>query len=274
MTDWPDEIAGLLERMRTRRPLVHHITNFVTMNDVANATLAIGASPVMAHAAEEVAEMARSANALCLNLGTPWPERLAAMHIAGRAANGAGVPVMLDPVGAGATSFRAESVRPLLDAVHVDIIRGNASEMAALTATRAAQRGVDVAESNAALATRSHVAQLAAQRGCVVAATGARDYISDGHRLVGVDNGHAWFARITGAGCMATAIIAAFAAVEPDALLSTTAALACYGLAGEKAATLSRGPGTFRAALFDALCALDSDEARAGVRVVELTSTA
>src|SRR5436305_11064716 len=113
ITDWPEEIAGLLERMRTRRPLVHHITNFVTMNDVANATLAIGASPVMAHAAEEVAEVARAANALCLNLGTPSPERLAAMYIAGCAANSAGVPVLLDPVGVGATSFRAESVRPL-----------------------------------------------------------------------------------------------------------------------------------------------------------------
>lgn len=270
MNEFTEQIAAALARVREQQPLVHHITNFVTMNDVANVTLAVGASPVMAHAVEEVAEVTASARALCLNLGTPSPERIEAMRLAGETANAQNVPVVFDPVGVGATTFRLRAAQGLLGRVRVQVIRGNASEIGALHRAERTMRGVDALPASSDVG--ASVRALASQHRCVVAATGARDFVSDGRRVLAVDNGHAWFARITGAGCMATALIAAFAAVTPDPLCATVAALACYGIAGELAAARAQGVGSFKVALMDALFNLGTEQVVQLARVTQLTA--
>ena len=248
-----------LRELRERKPLIHQITNYVVMNETANATLAIGALPVMAHALEEVEEMASVAGALVLNIGTlsgPWVD---AMLLAGRAANGAGVPVVLDPVGAGATTFRTETARRILDEVDVAILRGNAAETAALAGIGAEIRGV---ESIGAASEGADLArEAAAKLGVVASVTGAVDHVSDGQKTLGVANGHPLLATITGSGCMSTAMTACFVAVlRDDPLRAAAEALAAFGVAGEDAARDAGGPGTFHAALYDALYNLEPGE--------------
>ena len=245
-----------LAAIRERKPLVHQITNYVVMNETANATLALGALPVMAHAREEVEEMAALAGALVLNIGTLSPPWVEAMLAAGRAANGAGVPVVLDPVGAGATAYRTETARRILTEVDVAVVRGNAAEIATLAGREAEIRGV---ESIAAGDSAAEVAHTAAQElDTVVAVTGAIDHVSDGAELLTVANGDPLLATITGSGCMSTAVTGAFVAVRPDAPLAAAAeALVAFGVAGEDAARDAKGPGSFHVALYDALHALD-----------------
>lgn len=257
----------LLSRIRERKPLVHHITNMVVMNDTANITLAIGALPVMAHSLEEVEEMVGLASALVLNIGTLTPEQIAAMLLSGRQANARGIPIVLDPVGAGATKLRTESALKLLRELRIAALRGNASEIGALVGVEGETRGV---ESISLVGSREDVAQRAAREfGCAVAITGARDVIADGQRLFSVDNGHPMLATITGSGCMATSLIGAFLAVEPDAARATTAGLVAIGLAGEHAAPKSGGPGTFRSQLLDAVANLTPQSLDAGAKVSE-----
>ena len=250
--------GATLRTLRARRPLVHQITKYVVMNETANATLAIGALPVMAHAPEEVEEMVSYAGALVLNIGTlstPWIE---AMLLAGRAANAAGVPVVLDPVGAGATSFRTETAKRILDQVDVTVIRGNAGEVATLIGEQAEMRGVD--SLGAASPAEEIARSAAAALGCVVAVTGPVDRISDGERGFRAANGHSLLGMVTGTGCMSTAITACFLAAKPDAPLeAATEALAAYGVAAEDAAAGANGPGSFHAALYDGLYNLDPD---------------
>lgn len=248
-------IAGTLSRIRERGPLVHCLTNFVTMTDVANALLALGAQPIMALAPEEVAEVAGRADALVLNLGTPTRERIDAMLAAARAARDRARPVVFDPVRVDATSFRMAAARRLLDEAHPTLVRGNTAEIVTLAAGPGqllGKLGVE-AGTNAARA-------LARQRQLVVAATGARDIVSDGVRTLAVDHGHPLLAVITGAGDMVTAIVAAFAAVEPDRVLAAAGALVVFGLAAERASASSPGPGGFHSALFDALYGLSPEE--------------
>ena len=245
-----------LAAIRERKPLVHQITNYVVMNETANATLALGALPVMAHAREEVEEMAALAGALVLNIGTLSPPWVEAMLAAGRAANSAGVPVVLDPVGAGATSYRTETARRLLEEVDVAVVRGNAAEIATLAGREAEIRGVESIGANDSAAALARAA--AQELGTVVAVTGAVDQVSDGERTLGVANGDPLLARITGSGCIATAITGSFLAVRPDAPLAAAAeALVALGVAGEDAAREAKGPGSFHAALYDALDGLD-----------------
>ena len=247
-----------LRRLRERRPLVHQITNYVVMNETANATLAIGALPVMAHAPEEVEEMAGLAGALVLNIGTLSASWIDAMLLAGRAANARGVPVVLDPVGVGATRYRTDTAKRILDVVDVAVLRGNAGEVATLAGVAAEVRGVesiDAAESAADVA-RSAALSL----GVVASVTGSVDHVSNGARVVAVENGHPLLASITGTGCMSSAITGAFLAVRPDEPLEAAAeALAAFGVAGENAAPGAKGPGSFHVNLYDALAALDPD---------------
>jgi len=259
------DVAAQLARVRVQRPLVHHITNLVTMNDVANTTIALGASPVMAHAREEVEEMAAQAAALVLNIGTLTAEAVDAMVLAGRAANARGVPVILDPVGAGATRFRSAQSRRILAEVRCRCVRGNAGEIAALAGRAGTVRGVDAL--GAPREIEALARGLAEQTGAVVAATGVEDVVTDGAATVRIANGHPLLARITGSGCMATAAVAAFAAVEPDALAAAVAGLVCFEVAAEVAAGRAAGPGTFRAALMDALDALDGPAVERRARV-------
>jgi hydroxyethylthiazole kinase len=257
-----------LRRLREQRPLVHQITNYVVMNETANATLAIGALPVMAHAPEEVAEMASVAAALVLNIGTLTREWVESMVLAGRAADRAGVPVVFDPVGVGATTLRTESAQRILHEVAVAIVRGNSAEIATLAGRTAQIRGV---EAMAATDDIGELARAAARTlGCTVAVTGPVDAVSDGVTTLLVANGHPLLATVTGTGCIASAITGCFAGVNrKQPLRAATEALVALGVAGEDAAEHSSGPGTFHAALYDALYALSPDtlDARAKISV-------
>ncbi len=253
-------LAERLERIAAERPLIHHITNFVVMNETANLTLCLGASPVMAHAAAEVEEMAAQAGALVINMGTPYPELEEAICAAGMAANRAGVPVVLDPVGAGATAYRTRLAHRLLEEVRFAAVRGNAAEIACLAGEAAEIRGVDslsFAGDAAAVASG-----LASSLGCVVAVTGEVDAVSDGSRLARVSNGHELLGVVTGTGCMATTAIAVLLAGGEPHLEAAASALALFGLAGELAAAASGGlPGSFHAALYDQVYRLASGRA-------------
>jgi len=248
------ETGADLRAIRERKPLVHQITNYVVMNETANATLALGALPVMAHARQEVEEMASAAGALVLNIGTlsePWVE---AMLLAGGAANRAGVPVVLDPVGAGATRYRTATAQRLLEEVEFAVVRGNAAEVATLAGQEAEIRGV---ESVGAGATAELARAAARALGCVAAVTGRVDHVSDGERHVSVANGHELLGTVTGTGCMATAMTGCFLAVQPDPLEAAAEALVAFGVAAEDAAAGAKGPGSFHVALYDELAALD-----------------
>lgn len=265
-----DKFAEILMRIREKHPLIHHMTNFVVMNDTANATLALGALPVMAHAKEEVAEMVSAAGALVLNPGTLTPEWVEAMLIAGKRANELAIPVIYDPVGVGATKLRNETGQRFLDLLKLAAIRGNSGEVGALAGAGGVVKGVESVEG---VKDPVKVAQeLAAKYNTVVAITGKRDVISDGRRVLGVDNGHPMLKTITGTGCMATTVVAIFCAVESDYMLATTAALACYGLAAERAARRAKAPGSFRSALLDALYRLTPAQVRLGTKVVEVAN--
>lgn len=258
-------LPALLGRIREQRPLIHHITNMVVMNDTANITLALGASPVMAHAIEEVEEMVGLAKALVLNIGTLTPEQVEAMLRAGKRANELGIPIVLDPVGAGATKLRTQSALRLLRELRISALRGNASEVGTLVGVAAETRGVD---SLSLSEDREVVARRAAQTfGCTVVLTGACDVVTDGQRLAMVENGDPLLAAITGSGCMATSLVGAFLAVEPDAWLAATASMVAMGLAGEIAASKAGGPGTFRSHLLDAVAHLNVEMLTRGQKV-------
>jgi hydroxyethylthiazole kinase len=255
-----------LAELRARKPLVHQITNYVVMNETANATLALGALPVMAHAREEVEEMVALAGALVLNIGTLSPHWIDAMLLAGKAANEHGVPVVLDPVGAGATRFRTETARRLLNEVKVAVLRGNQGEVATLIGVQAEVRGV---ESIGAGGDPADLARAAARKlGLVASVTGPVDQVSDGDRVLAVSNGHPLLAAVTGTGCMSSAITGCFLAVARDTPLeAATAALAAFGVAGEDAARDAKGPGSFHVGLYDALAALEPEMLDSRVKI-------
>jgi hydroxyethylthiazole kinase len=244
-----------LAAIRERKPLIHQITNYVVMNETANATLALGALPVMAHALQEVEEMASAASALVLNIGTLSDEWVEAMFVAGRAANRAGVPVVVDPVGAGATTYRTETSLRLLDELDVAVVRGNSAEIATLAGQEAEIRGVEAVGSGGG---PSLAREAASALGCVAAVTGPVDHVSDGELFHSVSNGHELLGTVTGTGCMATAITGCFLAVRSESPLeAATEALVAFGVAGEDAAKQAKGPGSFHVAIYDALYGLD-----------------
>ncbi len=268
MSNLSEKVAEVLERIRQEKPLLHHITNFVVMNDTANVTLHVGALPVMAHAKEEVADMVGMAGALVLNPGTLTPRWVDSMIVAGRKANRLSIPIVLDPVGAGATPLRTESNLRLLGELKIAIVRGNSGEIGALTGLGGVVKGVEsVVEVEDPIAVAKALAQ---KYGLTVAITGARDIISDRERVMAVDNGHPMLKTITGTGCMATTMIAAFAAVEEDYLLAAAGGLVSFGLAAEIAARQAKGPGSFKVALFDALYNLSKQQIVEGAKALFL----
>ncbi len=252
-----DACSTVLAAIRTRAPLVHNITNYVVMNNTANALLALGASPAMVHAVEEVEEFVALSQSLVINIGTlsrPW---VAAMEKATDAANARHIPWVLDPVGAGATTLRTETAADLARQ-RPACIRGNASEILVLAgATGEKTKGVDSTRDSAdALAPAR---QLALATGAVVAVTGPIDYVTDGRQTVALANGHPLMARVTGLGCTATALVGAALAVEKDRLVAVASGLSFLALAGEIAAERSPGPGSLQLHLLDALHQLDAE---------------
>jgi len=258
-----------LRELRERKPLVHQITNYVVMNETANATLAIGALPVMAHAREEVEEMVGLASALVINIGTLSEHWIEPMLLAGRAASERGIPVVLDPVGAGATAYRTETARRILGEVRVTVLRGNPGEVATLVGADAEVRGVESIA--AGLEPTELAAEAARALGLVASVTGPIDHVSDGERVLAVANGHPLLAAVTGTGCISSALTGCFLAAKPEEPLEAAAeALAALGVAAEDAAAGAEGPGTFHARLYDALAALDPATLDGRTRVSEL----
>jgi hydroxyethylthiazole kinase len=249
--------------MRDTAPLVHNITNFVAMNVMANVLIAVGASPAMVHAREEVGEFAALAQALTVNIGTADPDWGAAMREAAGVMNDAGRPWVFDPVGVAATRFRQDLSQSLID-LGPSVIRGNASEILTLAGLSGAARGVDAGDSVEAAMEAART--LAQTTGGVVAVSGPVDYVTDGARGYRVANGHPLMSRVTVMGCSLNGVIAAFCVGQP-VLEATAAALACYGLAGEEAAAIAQGPGSFQPGFLDALAALTPEALDARARV-------
>jgi hydroxyethylthiazole kinase len=247
-----------VKSIRKNAPLVHNITNYVVMNTTANALLALGASPVMAHAMDEVEEMVNIASALVINIGTlsrPWTDSM--MKAAGAAKN-RGIPMVLDPVGAGATRFRTDTALRLIAEAPPAIIRGNASEIRALDNSGHSTKGVDSMDaSDAAL---ESARSLSEKYGCTVSISGAVDIIIQGNREVRVFNGHPMMTKVTGLGCTATALTGAFAAVNRSAIAAASHAMAVMGIAGEIAAEKSKGPGSLQLNFIDALYCLNEPD--------------
>jgi len=240
-----------LAKIRRQKPLVHHLTNWVTIYDCANAVKVLGGSPVMAHAKEEAAEMSKLASALVLNIGTLTVDFIEAMKIASLSANEKGIPVILDACGAGATELRNKKCFELLDEVKINILKGNASEIAKLAGENVRTKGVDAVDVEKNLCELAK--KLAHERECTVVITGKEDISTNGDKTYIVKNGHPMMGHIVGTGCMAASIIGTFAAVEPDLAVASAAALSCFGIAAECAVKKSKGAGTFKEKLFDAL---------------------
>lgn len=251
--------ASVLDVLRAQAPLIHHITNAVTINDCANITLALGGSPVMADSPDEAADMVNFAGALVLNMGTLHQRSVDAMQAAGLKARELGKPVVFDPVGAGATAFRRETALKLVKTVHPTIIKGNAAEIKFLAGEASRQRGVDSLEGDALTA----AVALAQSSGAVVAATGVVDLITDGKVLYRIKGGTPLLGRITGTGCMTASLVGCFASVEQDQLKAAVLGILAMNIAGEnaeKALLPGQGTGHFRINLFDAVSLLTSQD--------------
>lgn len=265
------QIAGtLLDGIRKRHPVIHHLANFVTINDVAAATRAVGAMPIMALSPAEIEDVAARAHALVISLGTPTEERLRSIDLAVAVARRRAIPIIVDPVGAGASKLRTDAALKVIRAASRPIIRANPAEAAALVGEPADLRGVESVHSPDA----TILALNLVQDGGVAVITGPRDIVTDGALTLAIDNGHAWLAAMPGAGCMATALVGAFLAVAgvADVVTAAAAGIACFGLAGEQAAVRARGPGTLKPALLDVLFSMAAEELAAGIRCTPVPS--
>jgi len=259
--------ALLLSRLRSANPLVQNITNFVAMDFAANALLALGASPAMVHAKEEVADFVQIAGALTVNIGTLSPAWVDGMERAITAAQGAGKPWVFDPVGVGATTYRTAVAKRFTD-MKPTVLRGNASEIMTLAGVGGiASKGVDSTRpSNEA---EIPAKEFALRLGITVVVTGPVDIVTDGRRVLRIANGHPLMPRVTALGCGLTAVIGAFLAIEKDTVAAAAAATAIYGLAGEIAAAKAKGPGSLRVQLLDALYSLDETTVQKQIKIEE-----
>jgi len=257
MTLTPSSIWKDVTTIREQSPLVHSITNYVVMNTTANALLALGASPIMAHAEQEMDDIVNIASALVLNIGTLSDSWIQSMLRATQKAKERKIPIILDPVGAGATGYRTQTVCDLIRAVPPTIIRGNASEIMAINGADARTKGVDSTDLSEAAVDSAH--QLVRRTGSVVCISGEIDYIIGGDDIIKVKNGHSMMTRVTGLGCTATVLCGAFAAVDDHYLLAAAHAMAVMGIAGEIAAEISRGTGSMQINFLDTLYQLSRE---------------
>ncbi len=253
-----------LSALRATHPCINHITNFVVMNDTANVTIMTGARPVMGHALEEAGLFAT--DALVINAGnatfTDWNEAMIRCSLEAR---GRGRPVVLDPVGIGANEVRTRMIRRILAEGHVDIIRGNQGEIGFLSGLGGRVRGVDAVVGLDDPAEAVRALALSSEKICAVG--GESDYVSDGRRTARIRSGHRYLTMLTGTGCMATSVIAAFAAVDDDYFAASCAGLGMYRLAAERAGRAAGGPGTFRALLLDEMANMTPDDLGANLPV-------
>jgi len=254
----PTTIWNALKTIREKSPLIHNITNYVVMNNTANALLALGASPVMAHAEEEVEDMVNMAGALVINIGTLSSHWIKSMFKAAVRANKRGIPFVLDPVGAGATDYRTRIARELIVTAPPTIIRGNASEILAILKDDAKTKGVDsmAASKDVVIDAR----KISRTYGSIVCISGEVDYVVSADQVIKVANGHPMMTMVTGMGCTASALCGAFAAVDPHVSIAVAQAMAVMGMAGELAVAKCNGPGSLQVHFLDALYALSRDD--------------
>ena len=267
MSKLSEKAAENIANVREKKPLIHNITNFVVMNYTANALLAMGASPVMAHAQNEVENMVSFAGALVLNIGTLTDDWIASMIKAGKRASKQKTPIILDPVGSGATPLRTSSAKKIIKEANISVIRGNASEILSLRHEDSKTKGVDSIHSVDEAAETAKI--LAEELQTTLAITGPVDLITDGNRVIRVSNGHPLMGYVTGTGCTATVTIGAFLAVDEDPLSATATALAFFGLAGEVAGETAKAPGTFMIHMLDALYTITPDKLQEGCKIQE-----
>lgn len=269
-----DAIAALNTQVRQQKPLIHHLTNYVTVNDCANIVLAIGASPIMADDIAEAADITRISSALVLNIGTLNTRTVSSMLASGKAANEAGIPVVLDPVGAGASALRNETTQMLIDEVKLSVLRGNLSEIRFISGLASNTKGVDAAEEDMRDGLESSVQMakaLAQKLQCTVAITGATDIVTDGARVALIHNGHPKLSSITGTGCMCSSLVGAYCGAGSDAFVAAAAGIASMGIAGEIAYERAGqiGNGSYHMAILDAISQLDADALRARGKIDE-----
>ena len=260
------DVPALMEEVRKKRPLVHHITNYVTVNDCANITICAGGAPVMTDGVKDVEEMVRMASAFVINIGTLNERTVESMVIAGKAANAAGVPVILDPVGAGATKYRTETAERILREVKVDVIKGNAGEISILAGLGGEVRGVDSGSGSNIDAVRV----LAQRTGCVVGMTGPKDYVSDGKVTYELSNGSDLLGCVSGTGCMVSSVTGCYVGANGATAESVAAAISVFSIAGEIAAEGCNGPGTFKSALLDALFNMKAEDIEKRIKTVKI----
>jgi len=266
--DWNKEIPGILTEVREKKPLVHHLTNWVTIYDCANVTRAIGALPVMAHAAEEVQEMASIAQALVLNIGTLTPKFIESMVLAGKKANELGVPVVLDAVGAGATKLRTDKAKELMEKAKFAVIKGNSSEIAVLAGIDAKTRGVEASKVEGDL--KMVAKTLAKNSGATIVITGKEDIVSNGECTAIVKNGHELMGCFVGTGCMLASVLGAFCGAERNSFKAAAAAAVCYGIAGELAAKKADKPAAYKNEFFDEIFSLDADTVKKMAKISDV----
>ena len=269
MKSFSEKAARNLAAIKKKKPLIHNITNYVVMNYTANALLAMGASPVMAHASNEVEEMVSFAGTLVLNIGTLTDDWIASMIKAGKKASELKTPIILDPVGSGATTLRTSAAKRIIRETRVSVIRGNASEILSLGQDDSKTKGVDSIHSVEAAAESAKI--LAGELEIVLAVTGPTDLITDGKQVIRVSNGHPLMGYVTGTGCTATVTIGAFLSVDKDPVSATATALAFFGLAGEVAAKNAFAPGSFMVAMLDSLYTITPEELLRGCKFEDCT---
>jgi hydroxyethylthiazole kinase len=264
-------VAELITELRSKVPLVHNMTNYVTVNDCANAVLAIGASPVMADDIAETGDITSISSALVINIGTLNQRTITSMLASGKKANSLGIPVILDPVGAGASRLRNDTAKAILEQVKISIIRGNLSEVSFIAGLEVSTKGVDSSEADANKDAVAVAKAVAENFNCVVAITGAVDVISDGKKVVKIKNGHPMLSKVTGTGCMTSALVGCYAGSTKDYFAAAVAGVASMGIAGEiayeKAGSI--GTGSFHIAIIDALSKIDSKVIEERARLYE-----
>jgi hydroxyethylthiazole kinase len=262
------ECFSLLEKVRTHKPLVHHITNWVTIYDCAQIVKSLGASPVMAHAHNEASDMASLASSLVFNIGTLTEDIITSMIIAGKKANEKGTPAILDVCGAGATAYRDEMCMKIISEVYISVIKGNSSEICRIAGLDVMTKGVDAGDIEGGLEKLCAVARtLALAKKCTVVITGKEDILSDGKRTFIVSNGTSLMTNVVGTGCMASSVIGSFIAIESDYVHAAAAGLCCYEIAAEKAAKDSSGLMQFKNKIFDSVFNLSKDDVEKNMKI-------
>ena len=257
-------VGKLLDEVRNKKPLVHNITNYVTVNDCANILLAIGASPIMADDIKEAADITKISSALVINIGTLNERTIESMITSGKKANELNIPVVFDPVGAGASEFRNATTKKILEEVKISVLRGNMSEIKFISGLESSTKGVDASESDMESGSEKGInitRNLAKSLNCTVAITGVTDIVSDGRRVAILENGDKMLANVTGTGCMTSALVGAFCGAGEDYFIAAISGIISMGISGEIAREKAGqiGIGSFHIAIMDAISNLNSD---------------